>query len=299
MLPRMAADRRLRTLVGTELVLVGGLLAIVVGATLLEDLLGLTGPIALGRVAALALAAVPAALWLGYFYLQDRVEPEPKHYVAGVALLGAFVAPPLARFLIDLAAPAGLGGGGLGPLALDRVVRAVLVVGVAEELAKYLVVRATIYRSPELDEPMDGILYATAAGIGFAAAQNAAMLGADGGHIFLGTGVADAVVATLAHACFGAVQGLALAKAKFGGAGARKRTSILLGGLGGAALLNGGFALIEARVRVVGLSVQPWRAVALAAGFAAIVFFGVSIILRRVQAAAEAQAAASTQGAAT
>src|SRR5690606_12710960 len=110
---------------------------------------------------------------LGYFYAQDRHEPEPKHYVAGIYLLGAFVAAPLAGFLVDLAAPASRPGVvALAPLAAGPVVWALLVVAVAQELSKYLVVRYTVYLTAEFDEPMDGIVYMTAAGIGFATYEN-------------------------------------------------------------------------------------------------------------------------------
>src|SRR5690349_13533932 len=34
-------------------------------------------------ITGLALALVPAAIWLVFFYQQDRVEPDPKGYVIG------------------------------------------------------------------------------------------------------------------------------------------------------------------------------------------------------------------------
>lgn len=271
---------RAKTLVSTEILLVVGLLAFAGGAWGLERLLGLSGPVTLGPIPSLLLAAVPALLWLGYFYLQDRHEPEPKHYVLGVYLLGAFVAAPLAGWITGTLLPTGAARG-FSRLSGDRIVQAILLVGLAQELAKYLVVRYTIYLSAEFDEPMDGIVYMTAAGIGFATAENVRYLQGLDGTVFLATGVANTVVTTLAHACFAGALGYALGRAKFAGATPLRRAGTLLGGLLCATLLNGLFTLLEGVVKVSGLEVQPWRGVAWAAGFAALVFFTVSFLMRR------------------
>ena len=271
---------RIRTVVATELLLVVGLVAFVGLVHLAGLLLHLRGPVALPPLASLGLSAVPAALWLGYFYLQDRHEPEPKHYVAGVCLAGAFVAAPVANFVIETLLPAG-SSRGLTHTAGDRVLQAVLLVGLAQELAKYLVVRYTIYLSPEFDEPMDGIIYMTAAGIGFATAENVRYLQGIDGTVFLTTGAANAVVTTVAHACFAGVLGYALGRAKFSPASPLRRAGMLFLGLCGATALNGVFSTLEGIIKVSGLKVQPWRGLAWAAGFAALVFLGMSFLMRR------------------
>ena len=69
---------RIRTVVATEILLVVGMLVFVGLAWTIERLQGLDAPIHLGPVAALALSAVPALLWLGYFYQQDHHEPEQR-----------------------------------------------------------------------------------------------------------------------------------------------------------------------------------------------------------------------------
>jgi RsiW-degrading membrane proteinase PrsW (M82 family) len=71
--------------------------AVVVGldAVLKPDLTG-TALILVGVL----LAIIPAVLWLVFFYLQDRLEPEPKTGVprAGVAVPGH--GPPGAGFVL-------------------------------------------------------------------------------------------------------------------------------------------------------------------------------------------------------
>jgi protease PrsW len=278
---------RARTLAATELLLIAGLLAFVGAAWAAERILGLTAPVHLSPLLSLALAAVPAALWLGYFYLQDRSEPEPKHYVAGVYLLGAFVAPPVASFLSRTLFP--VAAASTTRINGANLIAAILSAGLAQELAKYLVVRYSIYLSAEFDEPMDGIIYMTAAGIGFATAENVHYLEGVDGTVFLATGAMNTVVTTLAHGCFAGVLGYVLGRARFSGVGPIWRNLFLLGGLLLAAGLNGTFSLLQRAVRVSGLQVHPWRGVAFAAGFAVLVFGAVWLLMgRAVRAPREA-----------
>jgi RsiW-degrading membrane proteinase PrsW (M82 family) len=282
---------RIRTVVTSEILLIGSLLLFVGLAWLVQVVFSLEAPLELSPLPSLVLAVIPGLLWLGYFYAQDRHEPEPKHYVAGVALLGAFVAAPLAAFVLEAVLPTAPMRS-FQRLGAERVIHAILVVGVTQELCKYLVVRYTIYLSSEFDEPMDGIIYMTAAGIGFAMAENVRYLQGKGGSVFLATGAANVVITTLAHACVAGVLGYALGRAKFHKSAAPLARNLLLAvGLFGAAALNGLFGLLESVVKVTGLKVQPWRGLAWAAGFAALVFFGVSLLMRRhLEAAAEAAA---------
>jgi RsiW-degrading membrane proteinase PrsW (M82 family) len=270
---------RARAVARTEVLLLGGLLAFVGLVAAVQELLGL-GPVRLTPPLALALLVVPALLWLGYFYLQDRHEPEPKHFVLGIYLIGAFVAFPISRFLVELYPVEPWSGGRLTLLA---VVAAIAPLGLAQELAKYLVVRYSIYLSDELDEPIDGIIYMTAAGIGFATAENLHALEAMGGTILLSAFAVNSVVTTLAHGSIAGVLGYAVGLARF--APAPRRAPLLLLGLACAATLNGLFGLLEVRVRVSGLQVVPWRGVAFAAVFAACVF-GVTLALMRRHLAA-------------
>ena len=156
-------------------------------------------------------------LWLGFFYLMDRHEPEPKQLVVGVCVLGALVAAPLADFVQYQAVP---------PVALEvarrcRRSRSIACStrcsssGLAQEMCKYAVVRYTIYMSREFDEPMDGIVYMMACGTGFAVWVNYHRLSGQGHQVILSTGAAQAVVTTLAHASFAGVLGYVMGRAKF------------------------------------------------------------------------------------
>ena len=271
---------RVRAVARTEALLIGGLIGLVALAWIVERALSPGAPVHLGDVPALVLCAVPALVWLGYFYLQDRHEPEPKEYVLAVYLLGAFVAWPLARFVTALWPAATFAG---GPLTPRSVFAAIVPGGLAQELAKYLVVRYSVYMSDEFDEPMDGIVYMTAAGIGFATAENWHAIRAAGGTVFLAVGTMNIVVATLAHGCFAGVLGYALGIARW--TWAARRGPVILIGLLIAATLNGVFSLVDDQVRMAGMTVQPWRSVAFATVFAGAVFAITYALMRRHLAA--------------
>ena len=176
--------------------MLGGLLAFVAMAFGVQHWLGLSTPVHLGPITSLLFAGLPAALWLGYFYSQDRHEPEPKHFVLGAFLLGAFISGPIASFLIDLATGSLTTGLSLRAMSAERWIYGIAIVGIAQEASKYVAIRYTLYVSPEFDEPLDGIVYMSATGIGFASYLVYQNLQADGGEIYLSAGAAQAVVTT-------------------------------------------------------------------------------------------------------
>lgn len=267
-------------LIGSKFVLIAGLVAFVLIAGLIELVAGLDHAVHIGPVVAGIMAGIPALLWLGFFYLMDRHEPEPKQLVAGVCVLGALIAAPLADFVqYGIVAPQALEMRSLpsphlfGAFAqLDRVLYAVLVAGLAQEMCKYAVVRYTIYLSREFDEPMDGIVYMMACGTGFAVWVNFHRMSAQGHSVDLSTAAAQAVVTTLAHASFAGVLGYVMGRAKFSHRNAPLRGLLLMLGLLGAAVLNGQFQIIEQWVSATGMKNQPWRGIVYAAVFASAVF---------------------------
>src|SRR5436309_8599635 len=254
--------RRARLLVGTKFLLIAGLVGFVVVLWLIELIAGLHHPVDLGPSLAALMACIPAALWLGFFYLMDRHEPEPKQLVVGVCVLGTLIAAPLADFVqYQAVPPLALEVHRLGAFSIDRIVYAVFVAGLAQEMCKYAVVRYTIYMSREFDEPMDGIVYMMACGTGFAVWVNYHRLQGLGHHVYLSTGAAQAVVTTLAHASFAGALGYVMGRAKFTRRSAPVRGILLMLGLLGAAALNGQFALVKNWVIQTGMAQHPWRGV--------------------------------------
>jgi RsiW-degrading membrane proteinase PrsW (M82 family) len=272
-------------LVGTKFVLIAGLVGFVLIAWLIELVAGFDSAVHLGPLGAGIIAGIPALFWLGFFYLMDRHEPEPKQLVAGVCVLGALVAAPLADFVQRLAVPpVALQMHSLDALSLDRVIYAVLIAGLAQEMCKYAVVRYTIYTSREFDEPMDGIVYMMACGTGFAVWVNYHRFSDQGHQVNLSNAAAQAVVTTLAHASFAGALGFVMGRAKFSQRSARVRGLFVMLGLLGAAALNGQFSVIENWVVTSGMGQHPWRGVGYAALFASAVFLVIWFVAQRALA---------------
>ncbi len=260
-------------LVGSKFVLIAGLVGFVLIAWLIELVGGMKHAVSLGPVLAVVMAGIPALLWLGFFYMMDRHEPEPKQLVAGVSVLGALIAGPLADFVQFTAVPRqALEMHSIAPLSLDRVMYAVLIAGLAQEMCKYAVVRYTVYLSHEFDEPMDGVVYMMACGTGYAVWANYHRLSGQGHQVYLSHAAAQVVVTTLAHASFAGALGYVMGRAKFSQRRASIRGLLVMLGLLGAASLNGGFSVVENWVVTSGMAQHPWRGVGYAALFASAVF---------------------------
>jgi len=168
----------------------------------------------------LLLAVAPSLFVFLYIYRKDCWEPEPLCLLAGVFFLGALACIPAA--ILEMPFP-------------DGVISSAFAAPVVEEGLKFLVVYLAVYRHPEFDEPMDGIVYATAAGLGFATLENILYV-MDGG---IAVGIIRAVASVPGHVVFSCLWGFALGTAKF--RPGRERAGIIMTGLLGAMLLHGIF----------------------------------------------------------
>lgn len=246
-----------------------GLAALIALATLFGDAIREALPRWGLVLAGCAFGLVPAFLWLFVFYLRDRARPEPKTLLLKVAVLAALLAAVGQPLVNDVFRVQEWSTG--GGLAL-RLAGAILVVGTVQEFLKYAAVRHSVYLSAEYDEPIDGVVYAAAAGVGYAAALNLAYVVGNGG-VDLGTGALRAAVNTLAHASFAGVTGYFLGRARF----ERRGPLWLPAGLLVAIVLNGVVTCALGVVTRSGLRTTPFRGVALAAAVAVVVF---SVVMR-------------------
>lgn len=157
------------------------------------------------------LALVPALIWLIFFYMQDSAEPEPKGFVMGVFLLGGLLAAAIGIPVVeDLFRVSHW----IHNNTLTTILGGILVVGFTQEFLKYAAVRYSIYHSDEYDEPTDGVIYATAAGLGYATVLNINFVVENGG-VDLGAGIIRMAVVALAQAAFSGITGYFLGRAKF------------------------------------------------------------------------------------
>ena len=122
---------------------------------------------------------------------------------------------------------------------LDRALAdAFLVTAPLEELAKASAFALLMLGNRNLDEPLDGVVYGAAAGLGFACVENVLYV-LDSEHT--STAFFRGFTATLAHLTTGATCGFGLALARFQRGG--RRLLLGIGGLLAAILLHGCYDL--------------------------------------------------------
>ena len=224
------------------------------------------------------LALVPAFIWLIFFYLQDSAEPEPKGFVIGVFVLGGLLAAaigiPVVENLFRVSH-------WIYTNTLATILGGILVVGFTQEFLKYAAVRYSIYHSDEYDEPTDGVIYATAAGLGYATVLNINFVLSNGG-VDLGVGIIRMAVVALAHAAFSGITGYFLGRAKF----ESEQIWWMPLGITLAAIFNGLFNWLQGivsrpTITLSGASSNPWLGLALAAVVALVTTGLVLVLVRR------------------
>lgn len=165
---------------------------------------------------AVALAALPSLFWLWAIVRHDDHEREPWHLVALALATGAVATAGVLWLRPALE-------GWLAPMspAFDAFV----VTALAEEAWK-LAALLPLLCLRELDEPLDGIVYGAAVGLGFATVENVfyAQLTGD-----VGVLLQRASTATLLHAACSACLGLCCAEGKLRRLGLGTGLWLLLG----------------------------------------------------------------------
>lgn len=172
----------------------------------------------------LLLGFAPGLYWLWYFYQRDKLEPEPKRLVFIAYLLG-ILAAALVIFIHS-------------PFKFNYFISAVVTAPILEELAKFLMVWAYLYRNKNFSEPMDGIVYAAAVALGFASIENGLYLfriNQQAQFLLPNTIIIRALLSVPAHALFSSIWGYALGRYKFD---KKKNRFIVLYGLLLAMLLH-------------------------------------------------------------
>jgi RsiW-degrading membrane proteinase PrsW (M82 family) len=105
-------------------------------------------------------ALVPAFLWLVMFLQEDRARPEPKSFILKSFLWGALIALPVV--LVNEGVSSWLSHG----------ILTLIVFAAVEEFFKFFAALFSVRRNPNFDEPIDAMIYAIAAGLGFATVEN-------------------------------------------------------------------------------------------------------------------------------
>ncbi|HEY78676.1 MAG TPA: PrsW family intramembrane metalloprotease [Dehalococcoidia bacterium] len=183
------------------------------------------------------LAFAPGTFWLWIVYRWDIYQPEPRWLVIRTFLWGVAAVLPVAfiEFLLEFG---GLNLTNMGQMSLGAMAyHSFIVAGLTEEVGKFLIVFATIYKSPCFDESTDGIVYASAAALGFASLENVFYMFSMGWEVILLRGP----ISTMAHVLFSVIWGYPLALRKLKRRGAM---TLLLFGLLAAMAAHGLFNFV-------------------------------------------------------
>lgn len=153
-------------------------------------------------LAAVVGGILPALLWLVFWLMEDRCDPEPKRYIFFCFIAGMIAVPfvlPLER-----AASSYISGGHL-----------LFVWAALEECFKFGVAYFAALRFRVFDEPLDGVIYLVTAALGFSALENVFFLvtpAFDGDLLrTIVTGDLRFIGASLLHTLASATIGIALA----------------------------------------------------------------------------------------
>ncbi len=247
------------TLAALGIVIAGGVV-LALAAPRLTGAVGDSGRLVIGLI----LTIIPAVLWLLVFYQQDRLEPEPHHYVLGVfvlgALLGGALEQPLLRDIFQVQL-------WVQPGSAQHLPVAVLLNGILTAALTYAAVRFSVMPTAEFDERVDGMIYGTAAALGLGVSANLNYL-IEHGTISLGVGALTIIITSLAYATFGAILGYFLGLIKPGGGpGWLAPLGVLVAGL-----LQGLYLWLSAQLQTGVLSYNPWPGLIVTALFAGLMF---------------------------
>lgn len=215
----------------------------------------------------LALSGMIPALFL--MWLVDRLDakrPEPRWTLRKVAIFGGLSTIPC--IVVQLALDRGLG---IKPTTLGGALfTSYISAGVTEELAKAVVLYLAVWRHPAFDERLDGIVYATRAGLGFALVENVGyLLDSKSFAGFLGIWVMRAALAVPGHAIYAGFMGYHAARKRFDGKGPG-----LWGGLAIAIFLHGTYdaalftmGTLKGNAQLFSLLLLPIPLIVVVAGF--------------------------------
>lgn len=159
----------------------------------------------------LSIVSIPGIVWALFFYFQDKKTPEPLPALFNAFWLGissaVIVFIPLTTYIFKLPEwlYADMKFFVLGSLFIYSPIIVIVF---------YMLLRLVFYPLADLDEPIDGMVYGSFIGAGFACAKSLMQLG-NGGEFTVFYGMYIASVHTILFASVGACIGYFVGKSKF------------------------------------------------------------------------------------
>lgn len=156
----------------------------------------------------IGIALAPVWFLFTIVYLWDRHEREPVPRLFLTFFFGILTAIPSIIGEYALEKTTGLA---TGPQFVETLTYTFVVVALVEEFFKWLVVMVYAYPSKQFNEPYDGIMYAVAVSLGFAAIENIGYSLMEG----LEVAILRMFTAVPMHAMCGIIMGYYFGSAKF------------------------------------------------------------------------------------
>ena len=180
----------------------------------------------------LALSLFPVVFLLIYIYRQDKYEKEPIGLLT-LSFIGGMMCIPIDLFLVSAIR--------MFVYSDTAFFSAFIEAGFCEELCKFVMLFLIIWWNKNFNEYMDGIVYATFVGLGFACVENVLYVLGAGSESFgtgISTGIVRALLSVPGHFLFAVIMGYFFSMAKFSEKG---KLGYLMAGLFGAMLAHGLF----------------------------------------------------------
>ncbi|MCQ2553050.1 MAG: PrsW family glutamic-type intramembrane protease [Clostridia bacterium] len=149
-----------------------------------------------------ASAVIPAIVLLRYIYKIDRLEKEPPHLIIKLLALG--IASTYIALILETI------GFNILDLTVNQysnrydVIMFFIIVGPAEELAKYIMLKIGSWKDPDFNCQFDAVVYAVTVSLGFALWENIKYVFSYG----FSTAIVRAFTAVPGHASFGVFMGI-------------------------------------------------------------------------------------------
>lgn len=152
-----------------------------------------------------SLALIPVVGLLLMIYFNDKKEKEPFGLL--IAIFFAGVGSVIPALILEK-----LGGMVIGTDSMiEGILHAMIIVGPAEELSKFLVLFLITWKNKNFNYSYDAIVYAVFASLGFAAIENIGYTMVFGA----GTALLRMFTSIPGHACFGVYMGFFYSRAKY------------------------------------------------------------------------------------
>ena len=161
-------------------------------------------------------ALLPPLFLMFMIYKLDKIEREPVGLIVKLFLFGALSCIPAAIIEVIVTKVFGtfMGAGSL----LYAFIDAFFIVALAEEGVKHFVLKRITWMHPAFDYHFDGVVYAAAVSLGFAALENIMYIGLDGASLSAGLSLAVSrgLMSIPGHCIFGIFMGIYYGRAKHG-----------------------------------------------------------------------------------